>query len=321
VKCPACGKRAPKKIIIMRIKSHQPTSGSGYSFTPQQTFRRAEEVQSVGALLEQGGFLTAQQTAQVLAAQKQNYASFGETAVRLGYIDQSTLDTVLAQQFGLPTQRRSGSTLHPSLTIAQGAKDPTSEHMRSIRAKLSLQDQPDVAAGEPLAFAICSADRGAGRSFFAASLAIAFAQSGVRTLLIDADLRQPSQHRLFGIENRVGLSSYLGGRQTEAPLFEVADMDGLAIIPAGPIAPNPKELLSRPGLANLCAGRDWDAGCVILDSPSLQVADDAALIAMACGNAVALVRRHHTSIEQAEILKRALPERYVRLLGLVLNRT
>ncbi len=274
----------------------------------------------MGALLEQGGYLSAQQVTAVLAAQKQNYANFGETAVRLGYIDQAALDKVLAQQFGLPTQRRSGSTLHPSLTIAQGVKDQTSEHIRSIRAKLAMQKQPGDASGAPLAFAVCSADRAAGRSFFAASLAIAFAQSGVRTLLVDADLRQPTQHLLFGIENRVGLTSYLSGRQAEAPLFEIIDMDGLAVVPAGPMAPNPKELLSRPALAKLCAGSDWDAGCVILDSPALAVADDAVLIATACGAALALLRRHHTSMEQAEILKNALPERHVDLLGLVLNR-
>lgn len=304
----------------MQIKSHQQATSHGYTFTPQQTFRRTEEVQAVGALLEQGGYLSAGQVLAVLAAQKQDYSSFGETAVRLGYIDQATLNKVLAQQFGLPTQRQSGSTLHQSLTIAQGVKDQTSEHIRSIRAKLAMQYQLGAASGMPLAFTVCSADRGAGRSFFAASLAIAFAQSGVRTLLIDADLRQPSQHLLFGIENRVGLTSHLSGRQTEAPLFEVMDMDGLAIIPAGPMAPNPKELLSRPALAKLCQGLDWGAGCVILDSPALGVADDASLIAIACGAALALVKRHHTSIQQAETLKSALSPQHIRILGLVLNR-
>ncbi len=304
----------------MQIKSHQQSTRQEYVFTPQQTFRRAEEVRALGALLEQGGYLSAEQVLAVLAAQKKEYSSFGETAVRLGYIDLATLNKVLAQQFGLPTQRQSGSTLHSSLTIAQGVKDPTSEHIRSIRAKLAIQDQAAVKKGAPLVFVVCSADRAAGRSFIAASLAIAFAQSGVRTLLIDADLRQPTQHLLFGVENRVGLTSYLSGRETDAPLIEVMDMDGLAIMPAGPIAPNPKELLSRPALAKLCHGRDWGAGCVILDSPALAVTDDAELIAIACGATLALVRRHYTSIEQAELLKESLFQQNIRMLGLVLNR-
>src|SRR5258708_24807858 len=94
--------------------------------------------------------------------------------------------------------------------------------------------------------AVTSPERGEGRSWIAANLATMFAQLGERTLLIDADMRQPRQHRLFNIDNSVGLSALLTGRAGREIARRIHPQLRLFVLPAGILPPNPQELLARP---------------------------------------------------------------------------
>ena len=116
------------------------------------------------------------------------------------------------------------------------------EHLRSLRTQLSLRWFENQQA----ALAIVSPGSGEGRSWIAANLAVLFAQTGKRTLLIDADLRRPRQHALFGIPERNGLSSILAGRAGLDGLTEIPGVPDLTVLPAGVVPPNPQELLARP---------------------------------------------------------------------------
>ena len=86
---------------------------------------------------------------------------------------------------------------------------------------------------------IVGAERGEGRTYLAANLAIVFSQLGERTLLVDADLREPRQHFLFHLENQVGFSTLLAGRSREEAIVRIPDLAGLSVLPAGPTPPNP----------------------------------------------------------------------------------
>ena len=88
-----------------------------------------------------------------------------------------------------------------------------------------------------------------GRSFVAANLAVVFSQLGQRTLLIDADFRAPRQQSIFNIPDRFGLSSALSGRADLSAAAPVSGLAGLSVMPAGPVPPNPLELLSRASFA------------------------------------------------------------------------
>ena len=96
------------------------------------------------------------------------------------------------------------------------------------------------------ALAIISGERREGRSYIAANLAVVFSQLGEHTLLIDADMRNPSQHKLFGLDNGGGLSAVLSGRGRPVTVKHVPGLPDLWVLPAGAPPPNPLELLARP---------------------------------------------------------------------------
>ena len=99
------------------------------------------------------------------------------------------------------------------------------------------------------ALAIMSPGAGEGRSFIAANLAIVFSQLGERTLLVDADLRTPSQQDLFKLGNNGGLSGLMANRVGSDAITRVPPLPGLYVLPAGAVPPNPQELLGRPAFA------------------------------------------------------------------------
>jgi receptor protein-tyrosine kinase len=159
-----------------------------------------------------------------------------------------------------------------------------------------------------------SAQRGEGKSFIAANLAVLFAQLGQRTLLIDADLVHPRQHTLFKVDNRIGLSSALCGLVGLKVAVPIPRLGGLAVLTAGPTPPNPRELLSRPLLTNLLAqaGQDFDA--VLIDTPSGALID-AQIIAANAGASVLVSRPKAATVAETAALTAALGN----LLGAVVN--
>jgi receptor protein-tyrosine kinase len=150
-------------------------------------------------------------------------------------------------------------------------------------------------------------------------LAVAFAQVDARTLLIDADLRTPRQHVLFGLDNARGLSTQLSGRASNVALTPFPTLNNLDVLPSGPTPPNPLELFSRPGLANvfdqLSAGYD----IVLVDTPAFSDGADANMIAAAIGRAVLLARNNHSRVSLFESMIDRLARSNVNMIGSVIN--
>ena len=116
---------------------------------------------------------------------------------------------------------------------------------------------------------VVGAERGEGRSYLAANLAIVFSQLGERTLLVDADLRTPRQHELFFLENKIGFSTVLSGRSREEAIVRIPDLAGLCVLPAGPMPPNPLELLNRLNFDEFMIQVKASFDVVIIDTPAL----------------------------------------------------
>jgi protein-tyrosine kinase len=146
---------------------------------------------------------------------------------------------------------------------------------------------------------------------------VLFAQLGMRTLLVDADLRAPRQYRIFDVADHGGLSSVLSGRAAgEVPLPAFGP---LAVMAAGPLPPNPQELLLRPALASYLelAGAQYDV--VLVDTPPARDTADTHGVAFCAGSALVLARVNHTRLDEAAALARDLAEAGTLVLGTVLN--
>jgi len=146
-----------------------------------------------------------------------------------------------------------------------------------------------------------------------------FSQLGQRTLLIDADFRAPRQQTIFNVSDRYGLSSALSGRSDLSAASPVAGLTGLAVLPAGPLPPNPLELLSRAGFGALLAKAQSEYDVVILDTPPTTEYADAPAIAFRTGDALLISRKDHSRIADTERAMRELSDASARIVGTLMN--
>ncbi len=266
----------------------RPAHGRGEAREPVQ-----DDAGRIGALLVAAEVLSAEQAEQVARAQQGAQTRFGETAVALGFATQADVDMALASQFNFAVAAPGGSDLDPTLITAHGRRDRAAELIRSLRANLShvLEDWPGE---ETPAVTVASTTGAVGRRLIAANLAIAAAQAGIRTLLIDADLRAPTVHRLFAIDDRTGLSTWLAGRHARPHVRRIDAIPGLYFLPAGPTPPNPAELLAKLEAMLPKLRADVGATLVLINAPPLDAAEDLYVVAAAAPAVLMVVRRHFT---------------------------
>jgi len=211
-----------------------------------ETLQSKSASRSIGAILIDTGRLTPESAERILKLQKEQGLRFGDAAIQLGLLTETDIQRALSRQYDYPYLMPGDDRVSEEVVAAFKPFSPIVEQLRALRSQLMLR-WIDAEAGHKT-LAVVSAGRGEGRSFTAANLAVVFSQLGERTLLIDADLRNPRQHQLFNLENRIGLSSVLAGR-AELPetIVRIPGLIDLSVLPAGATPPNPQELLSRPG--------------------------------------------------------------------------
>lgn len=300
-------------------KVHQIMPAGGVAAKDQSPSKALDPIRRamrIGEILQAGGKLTAEQIERVLQAQKGNDMRFGEAAIKLGFVKARDVERALGIQFGYSSGNDDRS-VPLGLTSAAKPDAPFAEALRGLRSQLMMR-WFDGTPGQT-SLAITSVDRGDGKSFVAANLGVVFSQLGERTLIIDADLRHSTQHKLFGLRNRMGLSGILSGRAGLDEIDEIPQLPGLAVLASGPQPPNPLELLSREGFPQLLdeLARQFDV--ILVDTPSAQQAADAQVISQRAGAAVIVGRKDRTKSSEISQLAGILSGSGVTLLGAMLN--
>ncbi|MFL6602480.1 MAG: chain length determinant protein tyrosine kinase EpsG [Steroidobacteraceae bacterium] len=281
-----------------------------------ESLRRGHEQVPIGELLVTTGKISELDVARVIALQKQKKLRFGEAAQELGLLRAEDVERALAQQFDYPYVAERGSTFSPLLVTACEPFGTRAEAVRGLRSQLALRWFDD----RRKILAVAAPRGGGGSSVVAANLAIAFAQLGERVLLIDANLRRPVQHTLFGIGAVEGLSGLLAARGAFRDSLRVVEpFATLAVLCAGAIPPNPHELLSSVGFAYLVETAPAAFDIVIVDSPPLLEYSDGQLIAARAGGCLLVARRHQTSLTDIEDAKTQLEPTGAAVVGAVLN--
>jgi protein-tyrosine kinase len=271
----------------------------------------------IGAILMDEGKLTASDAEQVLARQRELGWRFGEAAIELNLITDADLRQALAKQYEFPYLVSGPEGVSKELIAAWHPFHPTVEELRAVRTQLLMRWFNPEAGRRTLA--VTSACAREGRSFIAANLAVVFSQLGQRTLLIDADFRAPRQQSIFNIPDRFGLSSALSGRAELSVALPVSGLTGLAVLPAGPIPPNPLELLSRASFAALLAKAQLEYDAILIDTPAATEYADALCIAFRAGDALLVARQDHTPMAKTERAARELTDATARIVGTVMN--
>ncbi|UCD49584.1 MAG: CpsD/CapB family tyrosine-protein kinase, partial [Phycisphaerales bacterium] len=167
---------------------------------------------------------------------------------------------------------------------------------------------------------VTSPAQGDGKSTLASNLAIAMAQAGQRTILLDADFRRPVQHTIFEIEpDENGLSAVLAGRQKLAHAIQHTQVAGLEVIPAGLRVPNPAEILNSPRFGILLDRLSGTYDRIIVDAPPVTVVTDAQIIGAICGITVLVLRADKSTKKIGERAIDALHRVGANLIGAVVN--
>jgi chain length determinant protein tyrosine kinase EpsG len=271
----------------------------------------------IGSILAEEGKLAVQDIERVMELQQTNGLRFGEAALRLGLITDDDLRCAVAKQYDLPHLVPGSESVSRELVVAYDPFHPRAEELRALRTQLLMRWSKAGVAHKMLA--ITSSGRGEGRSYVAANLAVAFSQLGERTLLVDADLREPRQHRIFNIPDRVGLTAVLSGRADRGAVTPTREFGRLSLLPAGVPPPNPQELLSRPALGAFLREMGSEFDVILFDTPPARFYADELNVAFRAGNAMLLVRKNHTRLADTTGLVRELSDTGVRVVGTVLN--
>lgn len=274
--------------------------------------------QSIGDIMAKANGLSADQVDQVIEHQKNTGQKFGEAAVDLGFAKREDVLWALSQQFHYPYAAEGRQTVSSELVVATTPFEAPAEFFREIRSQILSRVWNNQ---EPrCALAVCSPNAGDGKSFFAANLAVAFSQLGGRTLLLDADMRGPRQHEIFGLESATtGLSSVLAGRSESNVIRPIEALPSLYLMPVGVAPPNPLELIQRPAFDLLLNKLVSKFDYVIVDTPAVQHGADARVIAAKCGAAVALCRKGKTGVKAMQSLVHVLDTGCARFAGVVMN--
>jgi len=269
----------------------------------------------IGDALQRLGLITSTQADQIAAHGRSKGLRFGEAAIALGLLSKDDLYRVLAEQFSAPSPTLR-TAVQPSLFVASQPQSDAAEDFRTLRNTLALRwfKHPEGSK----ALAVISPNREDGRSTVAAKLAAAFAQVGRRTLLIDADMRNPSQHKIFQLDDRYGLSGFLAGRPPGPNSMQIPGLEALTVMPVGGVPPNPQELLLRPTVDELFRTAFERFEVVILDTPAAEAGSEYQLVAAKASGALVVSRRVRTRVQSAQKLVRTCTEFGTRIVGSIM---
>ena len=213
-------------------------------------------------------------------------------------------------------QMESMTTAQRNVNVLTQPKSQFTESFRALRTSLLLST-----SGQPPRFILfTSAMPSEGKTTMASNLACILAQSDVRVLLMDADLRRSNMHHRFGLTGKIGLTTVLAGTSTlEEALQHVPEIPNLDILPSGPLPPFPTEMLSSEAMLALMARLGKMYAHIVIDSPPVLSVTDAVVLGRMV-DAVVLVIRHGK--ESKNVMRRArdlLARSGAPMAGLVLN--
>lgn len=214
----------------------------------------------------------------------------------------------------VPTVPKLKERFH-QLFVLNSPRSPASEAVRLLRANVEF-----AAASEPIStLTISSSGPGEGKSTITANLAIAMAQAGYDVTLVDGDLRRPSQHKIFELPNKKGLSTLLAqpGAAWQSMSYRIPNLK-LTIMTSGPIPPNAADLLRSQQFASLLETLKEHSDIVLIDTPPILAASDALVVSASTDAMLFICQAETTRIDRLAQAVDALPET-VRIAGVVLN--
>ena len=202
----------------------------------------------------------------------------------------------------------------PKKILCQNSPFAVKEAYNAIRTNLLFTQQGEKC---PI-FVVTSPTANNGKTINAINLAVSFAQMGKRTLLIDADMRNPTIHRMFSISVKNGLSEILAGL-TDNISVSKTDVENLSVLTAGKIPPNPAELLSSARMDKLLEFVKEHYDCVFIDTPPINLVTDSTIFAQKVTGYIVIVKTDTTNTHDVKTTVTNIEQIDGNILGFILN--
>jgi len=194
--------------------------------------------------------------------------------------------------------------------------DPTVEALRSLRTSLHFA----MLEAKNNILTISGPRPGVGKTFVSTNLAAVIAQAGQRVLVIDADMRKGTLHKILGVSHQKGLSDVLGGKLgVDEVIHPVSGLDNMHYMVRGDIPPNPAELLMHPRFAQLLQDMSGKYDLVIVDTPPILAVTDPALVATHAGSSLLVTRFGVNQAKEIELTLQRFEQNGVQIKGAIFN--
>ena len=270
---------------------------------------------NIGSLLLDMGKLTPEDAERVLRLQKIEGLRFGDAALKLGLVSEDDIRLALSLQFDYPYLQPGQGDFDAELVAAYQPFSAQVEALRALRSQLLLRWFGE--GRKTLALVSANPDEGCSR--LAANLAVVFSQLGEHTLLIDVNLREPRQHKIFRLGQTRGLSDILAGRSGIETITRVEPFVNLSVLGAGTTPPNPQELLARPAFTELMNHATGHYDVILVDTPPLSQNSDALPAAAKCHGALLVSRLNRTRVTELASVREQITLSGARIVGAVVN--
>ena len=203
-----------------------------------------------------------------------------------------------------------------NLRTSNNPKSLTTEAYRTLRTNIQFTSVDNVVKR----ILFTSTGPQEGKSSTVANLAVSMSQAGKNVLIIDADLRNPSQHKIFGLPNVTGLTSTLTEGLPSFTCIMKTPHEGLDILTSGPIPPNPAELLDSRRMKQILNDTTQAYEFVLIDSPPVIAVTDASVLAQSMDGVILVLAAREVKREYALDAKKQLEKVGAKILGIVLNK-
>ncbi|HDR4563340.1 formate--tetrahydrofolate ligase [Bacillus cereus] len=212
-------------------------------------------------------------------------------------------------------RRKTNEVKRESIISYTAPRSKISEQYRSLRTNIQLSSSNHKSR----TIVVTSPRYGEGKSTITVNLAVSIAQKGEKVLVIDANLRTPTIHEMFGVENTIGLTDILNGTTNLEGVVKKTEMESLDVLTSGPVPFNPSEILSSDAMDILIQKAMGRYDIVLFDSSPVLEVTDTSVLADKCEGVLLVIRYNRTVNEDALETKRALSFTKSRILGAILN--
>ena len=194
-------------------------------------------------------------------------------------------------------------------------KSALAESFRGLRTNLQyLMHEKDQKV-----ITITSTVSGEGKTFCSSNLAAIFAMAGKKTLLVGLDLRKPKVHKIFNLDNSIGISTYLIGQNDLNDILKESKIDNLYVAPSGPVPPNPAELLGSSAMVEFIKEVRKKFEVIILDTPPFGMVTDSRIISRLSDVTLFILRQNYSTLNILELLEETYQKQEIGHMGIIMN--